>query len=283
MAQYSSTRRVELLAIMTPPVDESVILFAHKLADAAGEVIRPYFRKRIQVMDKAKLGGPKPLFDPVTEADTNAETAIRALIHAERPDDAILGEEHGHESGTSGKTWVIDPIDGTRAFITGRHTWGTLIALIEGELPVLGIIDQPVLRERFIGHGDGAELISAEGREPLRRDCSKLSDAVVSTTHPWGYFSRAQRSAFEGVCGAARMSYFGGDCYGYALLAMGFIDVIVEGRLAPWDIAAVIPVVEGAGGVVTDWKGERSASGSIVAAGDRRVHAEVVKMLKDCE
>jgi len=269
---------------MTPRADESEILFAHRLADAAGDVIRPYFRKRIQVMDKAKLGGPKPLFDPVTEADTNAESAIRALIHAERPDDAILGEEHGHETGTSGRTWVIDPIDGTRAFITGRHTWGTLIALLQDELPVLGIIDQPVLRERFVGHGGGAELVSPEGREPLHtRVCSKLSDAVVSTTHPWGYFSRAQRSAFEGVCSAARMSYFGGDCYGYALLAMGFIDVIVEGRLAPWDIAAVIPVIEGAGGVVSDWKGERFANGSIVAAGDARVHAEVVKMLKDIE
>jgi myo-inositol-1(or 4)-monophosphatase len=112
------------------------------------------------------------------------------------------------------------------------------------------------------------------------RPCSKLSDAVVSTTHPWGYFSRAQRQAFEGVCERARMSYFGGDCYGYALLAMGFIDVIVEGGLAPWDVAALIPVIESAGGVFSDWQGNRSASGgNVVAAGDARVHAEVLKVL----
>lgn len=262
-------------------VDPDTVAFAHTLADAAGEVIRPYFRKRIEVIDKAKLGGSKPIFDPVTEADRNAETAIRALIHSERPKDAILGEEHGHEAGTSGMTWVIDPIDGTRAFITGRHTWGTLIALAAGDDPVLGIIDQPILRERFVGCGGKTELHSAAGHEALStRACAKLSDAVVSTTHPWGYFSRGQRSAFEGVCERARMSYFGGDCYGYALLAMGFIDVIVEGGLAPWDVAALIPVIEGAGGVVTNWQGERMASGgSVVAAGDPRVHAEVLKLL----
>ena len=262
-------------------VDDSTVTFAHQLADAAGEVIRPYFRKRIAVIDKGKVGGSKPLFDPVTDADKNAESAIRALIHGERPDDAILGEEHGHEPGTSGRTWVIDPIDGTRAFITGRHTWGTLIALVEDDDPILGIIDQPVLRERYIGFGGKTVLISPSGHEILRtRACAKLADAVVSTTHPWGYFSRGQRSTFESVCERARMSYFGGDCYGYALLAMGFIDVIIEAGLAPWDAAALIPVIECAGGVVTNWQGERVATGgSIVAAGDARLHTEVLKIL----
>jgi len=262
-------------------VDRDTIAFAHSLADAAGEVVRPYFRQRIQVIDKGATG-PKPMFDPVTEADRGAELAMRKLIHAERPLDGILGEEHGHEKGTSGKTWILDPIDGTRAFITGRHTWGTLIALHDGQRPVLGIIDQPVLRERFVGHGGRTEMITPEGREKLRvRPCSSLSQAVVSTTHPWGYFTRAQREAFEGVCEQARMSYFGGDCYGYALLAMGFIDVIVEGRLAPWDVAALIPVIEGAGGIVTDWDGKPvGQSQSVIAAGDRRVHEEVLARLK---
>jgi histidinol phosphatase-like enzyme (inositol monophosphatase family) len=284
MPHYSSNLSRFCSAQMSAPVDESTIAFAHRLADAAGAVIRPFFRKRIEVIDKGK-SGPKPLFDPVTAADRNAETAIRALIRAERPDDAILGEEHGHEAGTSGRTWVLDPIDGTRAFITGRHTWGTLIALVEDEHPILGIIDQPVLRERFVGHSGGSVVTSPEGSESLRtRPCQRLSDAVVSTTHPWGYFGRKQRMAFEEVCNAARMSYFGGDCYGYALLAMGFIDVIVEGRLAPWDVAALIPVIENAGGVVSDWKGKPFAGGgSIIAAGDKRVHAEVVKMLKGSE
>jgi len=264
------------------PVDAATIGFANKLADAAGAVIRPYFRKRIDIVDKS---GPRAIFDPVTQADRDAETAIRNLIKAEFPDDAILGEEHGHESGSSGRTWVLDPIDGTRAFITGRHTWGTLIALCEGDRPVLGIIDQPILGERFVGHAGTAELVSDAGRERLRtRRCASLAEAVVSTTHPWGYFNRAQRAGFESVCNAARMSYFGGDCYGYALFAMGFIDVIVEGRLAPWDVAALIPVIENAGGVVSDWQGRPFTNGgSVIAAGDARVHAEVVKLLADIE
>jgi myo-inositol-1(or 4)-monophosphatase len=262
-------------------LDTRTIAFAHSLADAAADVVRPYFRQRIQVIDKGATG-PKPMFDPVTEADRGAETAMRKLIKAERPKDGILGEEHGHEESRSGLTWILDPIDGTRAFITGRHTWGTLIALHDGQNPILGIIDQPILRERFIGHSGKSEMITADGREPLRvRACSALSQAVVSTTHPWGYFDRNQRTAFESVCDNARMSYFGGDCYAYALLAMGFIDIIIEGRLAPWDVAALIPVIEGAGGIVTDWDGKPFAmGGSVIAAGDRRAHAQAVEILK---
>lgn len=265
---------------MTGRIDTSTLAFAHRLADAAGEVIRPYFRETIEVIDKSKLG-PKPLFDPVTEADRNAETAIRDLIRSEFPRDGILGEEHGNEPGTSGRTWIIDPIDGTRAFITGRHTWGTLIALCEDGVPVLGIIDQPVLKERFVGIPGSTQFMSPEGERRLKtRACASLATAVVSTTHPWSYFSRSERAAFERVCEGARMSYFGGDCYGYALLAMGFIDVIIEGRLAPWDVAALIPVIENAGGVITDWGGSAFANGgNVIAAGDARVHAEAVKML----
>jgi histidinol phosphatase-like enzyme (inositol monophosphatase family) len=265
---------------MTGRIDDSTLAFAHRLADAAGEVIRPYFRKTIEVVDKSKLG-PKLLFDPVTEADRNAETVIRDLIRSEFPRDGILGEEHGNEPGTSGRTWIIDPIDGTRAFITGRHTWGTLIALCEEDVPVLGIIDQPVLGERFVGVPGRAEFVSPQGSARLMtRACASLATAVVSTTHPWGYFNLSERAAFEKVCEKARMSYFGGDCYGYALLAMGFIDVIIEGRLAPWDVAALIPVIENAGGVITDWAGNRFANGGrVIAAGDARVHAEVVSAL----
>jgi histidinol phosphatase-like enzyme (inositol monophosphatase family) len=265
-------------------IDPATLAFAHKLADAAGAVIRPYFRKRIEITDKGGKG-TRPIYDPVTEADKGAEDAMRALIHAERPQDGILGEERGHEPGMSGFTWILDPIDGTRPFITGRHTWGTLIALAEGDRPILGIIDQPVLRERFTGHDGHSEFRSADGIEPLRiRPCASLSTAVVSTTHPWGYFSRKQRAGFETLCEASRMSYFGGDCYAYALLAMGFIDVIAEGRLAPWDVAALIPVIEGAGGIVTDWTGAPFANGAcVLASGDKRAHAEAVAILKDSQ
>jgi myo-inositol-1(or 4)-monophosphatase len=258
-------------------LDPATIAFAHRLADAAGEVIRPYFRRRIDVIDKGKTG-----FDPVTAADRGAEEALRAILQRERPGDAILGEEYGYTPGTSGRTWVLDPVDGTRAFITGRHTWGTLIALEEGSTRLLGIIDQPVLRERFIGCNGRSEFLSPDGREMLRtRSCARLADAIVSTTHPWGYFNPRQREAFEALARAARMSYFGGDCYAYALLAMGSIDLIAEASLQAWDVAALIPVIENAGGIVTDWNGNPvGAGGHVIAAGDARVHAEAVRMLQ---
>lgn len=259
-------------------IDSATVDFAHRLADASGDVIRPYFRRRIEVIDKGKAE-----FDPVTAADRGAEEAQRALIARERPDDAILGEEYGHKPGTSGRTWVLDPVDGTRAFITGRHTWGTLIALEEKGQRVLGIIDQPVLRERFIGFDGKSECISQAGRETLRtRECASLSLAIVSTTHPWGYFDDTERAAFEALARAARMSYFGGDCYAYALLAMGYIDLIVEAGLKSWDVAALEPVVVNAGGVVSDWKGKPlGAGGRMIAAGDARVHAQAVEMLSE--
>jgi len=258
-------------------IDSETLAFAHRLADAAGEVIRPYFRRRLEVIDKGKGA-----FDPVTVADRGAEEAIRAIIARERPCDAILGEEYGHTPGTSGRTWVLDPVDGTRAFITGRHTWGTLIALEEQGRRVLGIIDQPVLRERFIGYDGRARYISAAGEEPLKtRACASLALAAVSTTHPWGYFNDGERAAFESLARASRMSYFGGDCYAYALLAMGHIDLIAESGLKSWDVAALEPVIVNAGGVVSDWKGNPlGAGGNIIAAGDARVHAEAVKMLE---
>jgi len=259
-------------------MDKATIEFAHRLADAAGEVIRPYFRRHIDVVDKGEKA-----FDPVTAADRGAEEALRKLIGRERPDDAILGEEYGHTPGTSGRTWVLDPVDGTRAFITGRHTWGTLIALEEDGKRVLGIIDQPVLRERFIGFGGRTEMhIEGAVSHLETRKCERLADAIVSTTHPWGYFNDAEREAFEAMANAARMSYFGGDCYAYALLAMGYIDLIAESSLRAWDVAALIPVVEGAGGVVSDWNGNPvpTEGGHLIAAGDPRVHAEALKMLR---
>jgi histidinol phosphatase-like enzyme (inositol monophosphatase family) len=256
--------------------DQETIAFAHRLADTAGAVIRPYFRQRLEILNKSASA-----FDPVTVADREAETAMRALIHRERPDDGVLGEERGLEAGRNGFRWVLDPIDGTRAFITGRPTWGTLIALEQDGARILGIIDQPVLRERFIGYAGCAQFRSPDGLSTLHtRACGGLEHAAVSTTHPWGYFTQAERVAFESVCARARMSYFGGDCYAYALLAMGHIDLIIEASLAAWDVAALIPIVGNAGGIFTDWDGKPVADGGrIVAAGDARVHAEALEVL----
>ena len=260
------------------PLDPKTLAFAHRLADAAGEVIRPYFRKKIAVTDK---GGGTAMFDPVTEADKRAEEAIRALIKAERPEDGILGEEYGEEAGTSGRVWVIDPVDGTRAFITGNTQWGTLIALNEAGNPVLGILDQPVVRERFVGTAKDTELRSPGGTAKLAtRPCASLSEAVLMTTHPWNYFDASEQDAFRHLADKALLSRFGGDCYAYGLLAMGFVDLVVEARLKPWDIQALIPIVEGAGGVVTDWRGGPCTEGGrVVASGDRRVHEAALKML----
>ena len=224
-------------------IDADTIAFAHKLADAAGAVIRPYFRVRLDVDDKGAAKGS--IFDPVTAADREAECAIRAIIDRERPDDGILGEEFGEKTGTSGRRWVLDPVDGTRAFINGRHEWGSLIALEEGGRPALGIVDQPVLGERFIGVNGTASLHEKGKVAPLRvRECAGLGDAILCCTHPYAYFEAEERAAFRKVSSAVKMSRFGGDCYIFGLLAMGFCDVIVESHFQRWDVAALIPLID---------------------------------------
>jgi fructose-1,6-bisphosphatase/inositol monophosphatase family enzyme len=217
-------------------VDSETIAFANRLADTAGAVIRPYFRQRIDVADKRPMVDGKPVFDPVTLADKNAETAIRTIIDRERPEDGILGEEHGEKPGKNGLRWVLDPVDGTRAFITGRHEWGSLIALEKNGRPILGIIDQPILGERFVGANGRAELRAGDEVTPL----------------------------------ATRRG----------TLALGFVDVIVETTFHRWDVAALIPVVEGAGGIITNWQGgDCSAGGQVLAAGDARLHADAMALL----
>ncbi|HTT99515.1 MAG TPA: histidinol-phosphatase [Rhizomicrobium sp.] len=260
-------------------IDAATIAFAHRLADTAGEVIRPYFRRRIDIDDK---GGPKgEVFDPVTEADKGAERAIRAVIDRERPEDAILGEEYGEKAGTSGLRWVLDPVDGTRAFINGRHEWGSLIALEKDGKPTLGIIDQPVLGERFIGVNGKTKFMVRGIEEELRvRPCARVEDAILCCTHPYAYFGAEERAGFRRVSEKVKMSRFGGDCYIFGLLAMGFCDTIVESTFKRWDVAALIPVIEGAGGIITNWQGgDCSEGGQCVASGDARVHDAVLKLL----
>lgn len=260
-------------------VDEKLIAFANRLADASGAVIRPYFRQRIEVVHKPGMRA----FDPVTEADKGGERAIRAIIQRERPDDGILGEEYGETPGKNGLRWVLDPVDGTRAFITARHEWGSLIALEDNEVPVLGILDQPVLGERFIGVNGRSLLIEGEKRTPLKvRECEGLKDAILCATDPSQYFSHSQQAGFARVKAQVRMTRYAGDCYLFAALALGFIDIIIEANFNRWDVAALIPLVEGAGGLITSWDGDDCRDGkTILACGDKRVHEEAIKLLKN--
>jgi myo-inositol-1(or 4)-monophosphatase len=258
-------------------VDADTIAFANRLADASGAVIRPYFRQRIDVAHKEG----KQAFDPVTEADKGAERAIREIIARERPADAVLGEEYGETPGTSGYRWVLDPVDGTRAFITGRHEWGSLIALEKDGAAVLGILDQPVLGERFIGVNGAAHLVQGGATSLLKtRPCADLAGAILCATDPSAYFQPDEQEAFARVARATRMTRYGGDCYLFAAMALGFVDLIIEAGFHAWDVAALIPLIEGAGGVITNWQGGSCADGrQILAAGDRRVHDAALKLL----
>jgi histidinol phosphatase-like enzyme (inositol monophosphatase family) len=217
----------------------------------------------------------------VTEADRASERAMRELIAKERPQDGIEGEEYGGSSGTSGLSWHLDPIDGTRAFIAGLPSWCILIGLAKEGRAILGIIDQPWLDERYVGLGDQAWLDCRGARSPLRvRDCPALQQATLSTTDPF-ILTPPERGAFEHLRATARLTRYGLDAYGYARLAAGTIDMVTETGLKSHDVAALIPVVEGAGGVVTDWRGEPAGlGGQIVAAANRQILDEALVSLR---
>jgi histidinol phosphatase-like enzyme (inositol monophosphatase family) len=258
---------------LTAPEINEYRLFAERLADAAAFAIAPYFRAPLAVEDK---GGAR--FDPVTEADREAERAMRELIRREYPGHGILGEEHGVEDGTLGLTWVLDPIDGTRAFITGLPLWGTLIALNDGTRPVVGVMNQPFTKERYVGTPDGAWL----NGEPLEtRQCPQLGEARIMCTTPDLFDTPARRAAFDSVAREAKLVRFGGDCYAYCMVASGFVDAVIEAGLKPYDVQAIMPIVEGAGGIVSTWDGKDAQhGGTIVACGDPRLHASLVGRLR---
>ncbi|WNO54133.1 histidinol-phosphatase [Stakelama saccharophila] len=242
-------------------LDRTDIELAHRLADAAGAAIRPLFRADHGLETKADDS-------PVTAADRAAEAAMRSLIVAERPMDAILGEEEGEREGSSGRSWILDPIDGTRAFISGRPIFGTLIALVDQGWPVLGVIDQPILKERWIGVTGRPTLLN--GERATTRPCRELSQALLATTSP-AMFDDAQLHAFEHLDAAVRSTVLGGDCYNYGCLASGHLDIVVEAQLKLYDFAALVPIVEGAGGRMCDWSGDplhADSNGEVVAAGD---------------
>ena len=265
------------------PVSAADIALARRLADAAGAVIRPYFRREQGLEYKAD-------HSPVTLADREAEAAMRRLIEAERSGDGIVGEEYGTKDGVTGRQWVLDPIDGTRSFTAGRAIFGTLIALVEDGWPVLGIIDQPVQRERWLGVAGRPTLLNDV---PVHtRLCPALEGAVVATTSPHAFGDEdvphflALVAAASG--GAPRQGpVYGGDCYNYALLASGHLDVVCESGLQLYDFAALVPVVEGAGGRMCDWNGDplTAASagpggGHVLAIGDPARTDDVLEALR---
>lgn len=251
--------------------------FAVHLSHLAAAEILQHFRASFDIDNKA--GGD--LYDPVTIADRNAETVIRNEIRRTYPDHGILGEEHGLEPGASAYTWVLDPIDGTRSFVLGQLHWGTLIALNEGPRPILGLMHQPFTRETFIGSALGGQLRHDGRIRALEtRKHTRLRDVTICATHPSMFDLPERGAAFERVLARARSVRWGGDCYTPCLLAAGHVDLVIEAGMKAWDVQPLIPIIESAGGVITDWRGGAAANAdAVVIASHRSLHAEVMEAL----
>lgn len=260
-----------------PPVMTEFERFAVELAREAARISLPYFRGEFEEVDK---GGPGA-FDPVTQADREAEAAIRTLIEARYPEHGIIGEEYGEDRPEAEHVWVLDPIDGTRAFIAGLPLWTNLIALRRRERPIVGVIGQPYLDEIFLGGPSGARLLKGESEIPLAvRRCEKLTDAVIATTDP-DLFTGSELGAWTQVRAAARLARLGCDAYAYAMLAAGRIDLVAESQLKVWDWSALVPVIEAAGGEVTNWRGEApDGTGQILAVGDVSIREQALVTLR---
>ena len=253
---------------------DSLLTLALHLADAAGAVIRPYFRKPLAISDKPDL-------TPVTVADRAAEKTMRALIEARFPKHGILGEEFGRVREDAEFIWTLDPIDGTKSFISGIPLFGTLIALTLDGRSILGVIDQPVLRERWVGVAGRPSTLN--GAAIRCRACPTLAAATLFATTP-DMFNGEDAACFARVSAAAKLTRFGADCYAYGLVATGFVDLVLEASLKPYDFCAMVPIVEGAGGVATDWRGRSlhlASDGRILVAGDRRLHGAALALLGD--
>ena len=251
---------------------DDYIALAGRLADTAGAIVRRYFRTSFAVDDKSDLS-------PVTIADREAEAAMRALIAQTYPGHGIIGEEHGNDRESADHVWVLDPIDGTKSFITGRPIFGTLIALCREGRPVVGIIDCPALGERWVGAYGHPTL--HQGKPVRTRACPTLDRAALYTTSPH-LFAGTDFDRFERVRKKVKLPLYGGDCFAYGLVASGFADLVIEAGLKIYDYAAIVPVVEGAGGTMTDWQGralDLSSDGRVIAAGDARAHVQAMALL----
>ena len=262
---------------MTAPSE--LVEFAVHLADIAAAEILPHFRTDLGIENKAAQDSDQRRYDPVTIADRDAEAAVRREIRRVYPQHGIQGEEHGLERGTSEYTWLIDPIDGTRSFVLGQLHWGTLIALATAR-PLIGVMRQPYTGETFLGHAGGTELRRFDAVTKLTaRRSTRLEDACVCATDPGMLDSPQRRAAFDRLVQRARSMRYGGDCYTPCLVAAGCADLVVEAGLKPWDVAALVPIVEGAGGVITDWTGRHPAGDDMVIAANRALHAQVIEAL----
>jgi myo-inositol-1(or 4)-monophosphatase len=250
--------------------------FIGRLATSSGDTILPFFRTSLTIDNKQ----PGRDFDPVTEADRAGEAVMRRLIKGSFPQHGIVGEEFGNEREDADYVWVLDPIDGTKSFIAGFPVWGTLIALLHKGTPVYGMMHQPFIGERFSGDNGSASYKgpSDERRLNVRR-CASLKEATLFTTSPL-LMNDSDRAIFERVQAETRLTRFGGDCYAYCMLAAGQLDLVIETELKPYDVAALIPIITGAGGIITTWDGQPAQNGGrIVAAGDKRVHEAAMKIL----
>jgi inositol-phosphate phosphatase/L-galactose 1-phosphate phosphatase/histidinol-phosphatase len=253
---------------------DAYLSLAAELANAAGAAIRPYFRTALTVDDKADLS-------PVTAADRAAELVMRKLIAARFPEHGIIGEEYGRERDDAEFIWVLDPIDGTKSFISGVPLFGTLIALARHGKPILGIIDQPISHERWVG-AEGRET-THNGRVVRCRPCHGIAAATIFATSP-DMFRGDDSDAFSRVARAAKLVRYGADCYAYGLVALGFVDVVIEASLNPYDFSAMLPIIEGAGGIATDWQGAPlglSSDGRVLIAGDKRTHGDALDLLRE--
>ncbi|MBI5172778.1 MAG: histidinol phosphate phosphatase [Candidatus Melainabacteria bacterium] len=259
---------------------EDLLALALRAADNAAAVVRHYFESQFQsgagfVIEHKDAASPL-----VTIADREAERAIRSLIESAAPNHSIIGEEFGRKRGDSRYTWVLDPIDGTLAFATGKLSFGTLLGLMDGEQLVLGIIDQPILKERWVGFS--GQPTTLNGRVVSTRKVGRLEDAILSITTPVTFDSQSRRNALERLQRRVRITSYGGDCYHFGLLASGCIDLICEAGFEFYDFAAVVPVIEGAGGVITDWQGKpltENSNGEILAAGSEELHRQALGVI----
>jgi len=254
--------------------------FLLELNRASGAAILPLFRADHGLENKAGPGD----FDPVTSADRNAEAAIRALIASTFPDHGVIGEEYGEDRPDAEFVWVLDPVDGTRAFIAGLPVWTTLIGLRFQGRPTMGSIGQPYLGEVFLGAAAGSRLVTREGEKSLAtRKGLKLPEAIIHTTDPVGYFKPWEVEAWNRVRAATRLARMGCDGYAYAMVALGALDIVIEAGLKSWDIDAAIPLLAGAGGAVTDWFGQPvgSRGGQVVISGDPALIPEILPLLRD--
>ncbi|MEO0893480.1 MAG: histidinol-phosphatase [Pseudomonadota bacterium] len=250
---------------------------AQALADAARRAILPYFRADDLIAETKE----QSRFDPVTEADRAAERAMRAILQDRRPEDGVLGEEYGSVAGKSGLTWVLDPIDGTRGFLSGTPTWGVLIAVSDDSGPIYGLIDQPYIGERFEGGLGHCRMLGPKGPRDLRVKGNRaLNQSILFTTFP-EVGTETERHAFQSVAREVKLTRYGMDCYAYALLAAGQIDLVIEAGLQAYDIQAPIAVIEAAGGIVTDWSGETAHQGGrVLAAAGKEQHQAALEILR---